>query len=456
LIVATQPIGQTARQTELSANRRILIAALVVAACTVVAKLAGAGKDLVLAAVYGVSASLDTFLLAYLFPSVCVNILAGSLQAAFIPKYVSARSSEGEAAAAKFTASTASLLFLALTAMMLVAAPIVGLVMPVLAGQLPPEHIADAQWMATALMPIVVLNGLMYFWSGYLNTFNRFAVPALTPIVTPVCIATAAVVFASEHGVSVLIFGALIGGAIELAIVLLGARTLTPGRLFASPQFTARHRAMFTQFGAAAAGNLLMGATLIVDQSFAASLGAGAVSTLSFGTKLSQVTAGIFTMAIATAVLPNAARLAAERDWPGIRRTLRSYTIIVFGVTLPITGALMYFSEDIIRLLFERGAFDRADTSSVAFVQLMSALQIPFFAWSMLIVRVLSAISANAVLLLGAVISLILDIVLNFSLVPILGVAGVGLATSIMYACACVFLSVSLHRRLQRLERAGP
>jgi Na+-driven multidrug efflux pump len=86
----------------------------------------------------------------------------------------------------------------------------------------------------------------------------------------------------------------------------------------------------------------------------------------------------------------------------------------------------------------------------------MSALQIPFFAWSMLIVRVLSAISANAVLLLGAVISLILDIVLNFSLVPILGVAGVGLATSIMYACACVFLSVSLHRRLQRLERAGP
>jgi putative peptidoglycan lipid II flippase len=429
-----------------------MLATLVVATCTFVVKFAAAGKDLALAGVFGVSASLDTFLLAYLFPAVCVNILAGSLQAAFVPKYVVARSADGEDAAAAFAASTASLLLVALVALTLIALPVVAFVMPVLARTLPAEHIADARWMAMTMTPIIVLNGLMNFWSGYLNAHNKFAVPALTPIITPVCVTIAALLLAGRYGVVALVFGTLVGGAIELSIVLTGTRTVMRRLPFAKPRFTPLHRAMSAQFATAAIGNAVMAATMIVDQSFAASLGAGAVSTLNFGTKLSQVTAGIFTMAIATAVLPTAARLVAERDWPGLRHTLRSYTAIVLVVTLPMTAVLVFLSEDIISLVLERGAFGPSETAAVAFVQSLSALQIPFFAWSILIVRVLAAISANEVLLVGAVISLLLDIVLNFTLVPVLGVAGTGLATSLMYASTCVFLSWSLRRRLRRLE----
>ena len=435
-----------------SANRRILLATLVVASCTFVVKLAAAGKDLALAGVFGVSASLDTFLLAYLFPSVCVNILAGSLQAAFVPKYVVARSAQGEDAAATFAASTASLLLLALVALTVIVVPVVAFAMPLLAHALPPDRIADARWMAMAMTPIIVLNGLMYFWSGYLNAHNRFAVPAITPICTPACITVAALLFANRYGVTALVFGTLVGGAIELSIVLTGTRAVMQRLPFTRPRFTEMHRAMSTQFATAAIGNVVMAATTIVDQSFAASLGEGAVSTLSFGTKLSQVAAGIFTMAIATAVLPTAARLVADRDWSGLRHTLRSYTAIVFAVTVPMTAVLVFLSQDILALVLERGPFGRSDTTAVAFVQSLSALQIPFFAWSILIVRVLAAISANEVLLVGAVISLVLDVVLNFSLVPVLGVAGTGLATSLMYACACVFLFWSLRRRLRRLE----
>jgi putative peptidoglycan lipid II flippase len=435
-----------------SANRRIMLATLVVATCTFAVKLAAAGKDLALAGVFGVSAALDTFLLAYLLPSVCVNILAGSLQAAFVPKYVVARSAQGEDAAAAFAASTASLLLMALAALALIAIPIVALVMPKLAHALPTDRIADARWMAMVMTPIIVLNGLTYFWSGYLNAHNRFAVPALTPIITPVCVAIAALLLAARCGVAALVAGTLVGGAIELSILLAGTRTVMRRLPFATPRFTPMHRSMSTQFATAAIGNVVMAGTLVVDQSFAASLGAGAVSTLSFGTKLSQVAAGIFTMAIATAVLPTAARLVADQDWPGLRHTLRSYTAIVFAVTVPMTALLVFLSEDIISLVLERGAFGRADTTAVAFVQSLSALQIPFFAWSILIVRVLAAVSANEVLLVGAVISLVLDIVLNFSLVPVLGVAGTGLATSLMYASACIFLSWSLRRRLRRLE----
>jgi putative peptidoglycan lipid II flippase len=440
------------RRAVSAGNRHVLTAVVTVAACTAIAKLAGAGKDLIFAQAFGISAALDTFLLAYLFPSVFVNVLAGSLQAAFVPKYMQERATKGDAAAAAFAASTASLLLLMLVAVAMVAAVIVGTVVPILAGKLPAEHVAQAQQMATVLMPVIVLNGLMYFWSGYLNTFNRFAVPALTPVVTPVCMASAALLFAPEYGVRVLVLSAFVGGSLELAIVLAGARRVTEGHLFAPPRLGAGQRAMLTQFAAAAAGNVVMGATIVVDQSFAASLGAGAVSTLSFGTKLSQVAASIFTMALASAILPSAARLAAERDWSALRRTLRTYTVLAIAATVPVAGVLVLFSEDIIRLLLERGAFRSSDTVAVAYVQSFSALQIPFYAWSVLIARVLAAISANGVLLFGAGISLLLDILLNYALVPILGVAGTGLATSVMYAFSCVFLSLALHYRLRGLE----
>lgn len=428
-----------------------MIATFVVAICTFVVKLVAAGKDLVLANFFGISASLDTFLLAYLVPSVAVNILAGSLQAAFVPKYVLARSSDGDAAAAEFASATATMLALSLALTTILVIPIVAWGIPAMAGKLPAQHVEEARWMAVALTPVIVLNGLTFFWSGFLNTHDKFAIPALTPIVTPICIAVAALQ-AAHQGVHVLVIGALIGACIELSIVLAHAHSAGQRLLFAWPRITTRHREMLKQFGAAASGNFVLGATMIIDQSFAASTGAGGVATLNFGVKLTQVIAGILAMAIGTAVLPNASRLVAKQDWVGLRMTLKSYTKILFAITLPITGALILFSEDIVRVVFQRGAFDASDTNSVAFVQSLSALQIPFFAFSILIVRTLSAISANVVLLVGAVISLLLDVVLNYSLVPLLGVAGTGLSTSLMYAVSCVFLVVSLHIRLRRLE----
>lgn len=435
-----------------TAQRRILVATVVVATCTLVVKLAAAGKDLVVANYFGVSASLDAFLLAYLFPSFCVNVLAGSLQAAFVPAYVMTRTAEGETAAAAFAASTASMLLLALTFTAMVVTPMAMWIMPSLAGALPLEYVADATRMAALLAPLIVLNGLMYFWSGFLNSQERYAIPAFTPIVTPVCMAAAIIVAGRTYGAATLVFGILLGSCIELASLLVQARVAGQRRLFGVLRPTSRHKAVFSQFAAAAGGNILMGATLIVDQSFVASLGAGGVSTLSFGTKLTQVCAGIFAMAIATAVLPNASQLVARADWSGLRNTVSSYTVMILAVTLPVTAAFIYFSEDIVRLLFQRGAFDRSDTAAVSFVQSLSALQIPFFAWSILIVRVLSALNANVVLVYGSGVSLILDILLNYALVPVLGVAGTALATSIMYAGACIFLSISLYWRIRRIE----
>lgn len=121
-------------------------------------------------------------------------------------------------------------------------------------------------------------------------------------------------------------------------------------------------------------------------------------------------------------------------------------------MTVPLTLGLLYFSEPLVRVLFERGAFTAADTHLVAKVQTLFLLHIPFYTLSILLVRLISSLQANHLLMWGAVISLVINIVLNYVLGLWLGVAGIALSTSVVYLVSfcylfCVTMLIMSRRR---------
>jgi putative peptidoglycan lipid II flippase len=108
--------------------------------------------------------------------------------------------------------------------------------------------------------------------------------------------------------------------------------------------------------------------------------------------------------------------------------------------TVPLTVGLVYFSEPLVRLFFERGAFTSGDTYLVSQVQVLFLLQVPFYFLSILIVRLISSLQANHILLWGAVISLPLSVILNYLFMQWLGVAGIALSTSMVYFVSFCYL----------------
>jgi putative peptidoglycan lipid II flippase len=187
----------------------------------------------------------------------------------------------------------------------------------------------------------------------------------------------------------------------------------------------------------------------------AAMLGSGSVSALAYGSKITTLILGVGSVAVSTAVLPHFSRMVARGDWDHVRHTLFTYARLIVLITLPMTLVLIYFSEPLVRLLFQRGAFTEADTKLVAWVQVLYLLQVPIFVLGMLIVRLISALKANRILMWGAGINLFVNVVSSYLLMKWLGIAGIALSMSLMYLVSCCYLLFVSLRLLKTVSVGG-
>jgi len=418
-----------------------------------VAKVFAIAKEGLVAYRVGTAPELDAFLLAYAFPTFVLGALSGSLATAFVPVYVRTLRNKGEGAAARLTLGVSWVLVGALIVAVLVCTPLFSWLIVALTRSYDENTVRLSVSILTMLMPVLVLNGLAGFWSGFLNARQHFVVAALAPTLTPMCVGLALLFLWSELGIYAMVVGSACGACAELALV--GGAAIKSGLSVGwYPRAWQRgETGILRQFLAAAAGNALLGCTLLVDQAMAATLEPGSVAALSFGTRVPAVLAGTGAMALATVLLPHLSELLAQLRFGELRTLLRQYSVSVLAVSIAITGAIVAFSQPIVNVLFERGSFGSDDTRLVSSVQAVYALHIPFLAWSLIAARLLSAMHANHFLAIGAVVSLALNVVLNWQLSIRFGVVGIALATVCVYAVSAGYLWIVAIRRLRRADQ---
>jgi putative peptidoglycan lipid II flippase len=432
-----------------SINRQILGAALTVGLFTASVKLASTGKELVVAHKFGTGDDLDAFLIALVLPFFIVNVVAGSFNAALIPSYIQVREQEGKKAAQRLFSGAAigSLgLLIITTILMVVSAP---LYLPKIAAGFSAEKLNLTFQLLCVTAPLVLLSGMITLWSAVLNAGERFALAAVSPIITPIVSILLLLIF-KPWGIFALPIGLVCGAVLEL--VVLGTALNRQG-ISLRPKwygFDTHLRRVAAQYAPMIAGSFLMCSTSLVDQSMAAILSPGSVSALNYGNKVIAIPISLTTTALSTAVIPYFSKMVARNDWTGLRRTLLKFMQIAFVITMALTGFLIVFSELIVQILFQRGSFTVRDTHLVAQIQSCFALQIPFYVVGILFVRLISAIKANHVLMYGSAINLIANVSLNYIFMQKIGIAGIALSTSCVYAISFSFLFYNLWRISRR------
>lgn len=431
-----------------SINRQIFGAAVTVGLLTAFVKVAGVVKELVVAWRFGIGDALDAFLIALLVPSFVINVVAGSFDAALIPTYIRVREQEGITAAQKlFCGATVwSLGLLGITTILIVVtAP---LYLPSIAAGFSSKKLDLTFHLLWVIAPIVLLSGIVTNWGGVLNAGERFALAALSPIFTP-AISIVFLLLVKSWGIFALAAGLVCGAVLEL--VLLGAALHRQGILL-RPRwygFDAHLRQVASQYAPMIAGAFLMSSTGLVDQSMAAMLSPGSVAALNYGNRVIAFPITLATTALSTAVIPYFSKMVACEDWKGVRHTLKYYMRLIFVVTVPLTGLLIVFSEFIVQILFQRGSFTARDTHLVAQIQAFYALQIPFYIASILVVRLISAMRTNQILMWGSGYNLIINIVLNYLFMQWFGVSGIALSTSCVYVFSFLFLLFFVMKKLK-------
>jgi putative peptidoglycan lipid II flippase len=435
-----------------SVNRRIFSAIVTVGGFTVLIKLIVAGKEVVVANQFGTGDALDAFLIAFLLPSFAINVVAWSFNAALIPTFIQVREHEGREASQRLFSSVmvwSTGLLIAVSALLAVAAPYI---LPILGSGFSPEKLELTRSLFFVLLATLTVSGLATIWGAILNASERFALVALAPMMTPVITVVALLVMGKVWGIYSLAVGTVCGVVLEAAVLSRGLRrhgfSIIPRWHGMDPAM----KQIINQYAPMIAGAFLMGSTTLVDQTMAAMLGPGSVSALSYGNKVVAFAMGIGAMALSTAVLPHFSRMVAVRDWIGVRHTLKTYARLILLVTIPLTLLLIYFSEPLVRIIFERGAFKVADTHLVSQVQVLCLLQVPFYIMGIMFVRLVSSLKANYILLWGTTISVFLNITLNYLFMNLLGVSGIALSTSVVYAASFCFLLYMVTRLLKKSE----
>lgn len=415
---------------------------MVVAIFTSVAKGAFFGKELVIAWKFGASDMLDAFLIAYIVPSFIINLIAGSINAALIPTYIQVRENEGPENAQKLyeSATTTSILFLVICAGAVVfSAPFY---MRVLASGFDPDKLRLTLTLLYVMSPVMVLSGITTIRSAALNAVEKFALPSLIPMTTPLI----TVIFIMAGGgflsIYALALGLVFGQIAETYLLGYVLKRQGIKATFGWHGMDANLRLVIKQFTPMLAGAFIMGSSPLVDQSFAASLPNGNVSLLNYGNKVISFPMYIAATAIGTSVLPYFSSIMAQNDWRTARQMLNQYLKLIFLLAIPAVLLLVIFSEPLVRILLQRGAFTEQDTKITAQVLALGALQIPFYLGGTLITRLISATKANHIFTKIAIVNMIVNIITDYLLMNAYGVAGISLSTSIVY---CISFSMLLY-----------
>jgi putative peptidoglycan lipid II flippase len=431
-----------------SINRQIFGAAVTVASMTVLVQMAFAGRELVVALRFGTGDALDAFLIAVIIPLFIIDVVAGSFNSALIPTYIQVREQEGATAAQRLFSGVMvwSLGLLTITTVLVIlAAP---LYLPLVARGFSPQKLDLTYRIVCLISPMVFLNGIKVIWSAILNARERFALAAIVPIITPT-LSSILLLICPSWGIFALVTGLVSGAMLELIILGIILKRQKVSLIPRWYGFDPHLRVIAGQYAPMIIGSFLMSSTNLVDQSMAAMLSPGSVAALNYGNKVIAFLLGVSSTALGTAVIPYFSNMVTSKDWRNVRQTHNKYMKLIFIVTVPLTIFIVLISEPLVEVLFQRGAFTSESTKLVAQVQSCFAFQIPFYVSGILVVRLISSIRANHILMWAAVFNLLINISLNYLFIQWLGVQGIALSTSCVYFFCLLFVSYCLNKYWQ-------
>lgn len=335
---------------------------------TLLSRLTGLARDIMLAAFLGAGPIADAFYVAWRLPNNFRAIFAeGAFNTAFIPAYAHVDGKGGETSARLFASRIFTLLFLSQVVLLLVA----WLFMPQVISILAPGFTDDSEQRRLAIeltritFPYLLLITLVTLYGGMLNVMHRYASAAAASIFLNISmmatLALAAFFPTVGHAAA---WGVLISGFLQY--FLLAGDLARHGGLprFAPLRLDEDVRAFFRAIGPATLGSMGTQVAIFADTIIATFLPAGALSALYYAERLYQLPIGVIGIAIGTVLLPEMSRRITAGDDAGAAASQRRAFEFTLLASVPFVAAFITVPEIIMRAVFLRGAFTRADAAA--------------------------------------------------------------------------------------------
>lgn len=449
----------------------LLKSASIVSLLTLVSRISGLVRDLLMASTFGVSAMTDAFWVAFRIPNMLRRMFAeGAFSQAFVPVLAASKEQDGEVATHVLINAVATLLtfVLLLTSVLgIVGAPI--LVYLLASGlQQEPAGFDAAVLMTRWMFPYIACMSLVALGAGVLNTWKKFAIPAATPVLLNLSMIAAAWLGAPwlrHKGVEpifAMAAGVMLGGVLQLGAILLAL-----WRMGLAPRVRlnmAAARAAWAQpatkriaklMGPALLGVSVSQVSLLINTQIASHLAIGSVTWLNGASLLMEFPTAMLGVALGVVLMPQLAAAKAANDSTKFSEMIDWGLRLVVLLSVPSAVALMVFAQPLVAVLFHNGAYSDHDVNqtTAALMGYGSGL-VGLVAIKVLTPGYFASQNIKTPALIGLAV-LVITQCLNVLFVPLLAHAGLALAIGVGAMVNALWLLLGLVRSGTYVPRPG-
>lgn len=421
--------------------------AIILMFITIISKLFGFGREIALSYIYGASNISDAYLISITIPSVVFGFVSIGIGAGFIPIFSEVMEKKGENEANYFTNNVINFILIVSTVIVIIGILFTKDIVKLFASGFDESTLLLASQYTRISLFSIYFAGLITIFKNFLQVKNKYIITALIGMPLNLIVLISILLSASSSK-TILAIGYLVAVASQL-VFLIPAIKESGYKYKLSIDFKNDEIIKLGHI----AFPIILGVSVneinkLVDRTIASRIAIGGISSLNYAHMLNGFVQGIFVISIITVVFPIISKLAVQNEFSKLKKTISESIVSIGFIIAPITIGSMMFSEQIVRILFGRGAFDNTAISMTSNALFFYSIGMIGFSLRDILSRAFYSLQDTKTPMINAAIGMILNIVLNLILSRYLGIGGLALATSISALFTTLLLFISLRKKI--------
>lgn len=421
--------------------------ALILMVLTVLTKVLGFIRDIILSYFYGASNISDAYLISLTIPLTIFTFIGTALATSYIPIYSSICKKKDIQSANKFTSNILNFNILLCSIIVILSLIFTEPIVRIFASGFKGHTLSlTITFTRITILAIYFMNGVFIF-NSYLQLKDCFVVSALGSIPQNLLIIISIILSAQYNNV-ILAIGYVVAVISQLVYLLPFVHKKGFRYNFIIDLHDENLKKLFKLSVPIIVGVSVNQINVLIDKTIASQIAVGGISALNYANKLNLFIQGIFVLSISTAMYPMISKMAAEDNIDGMKKSVSEAINSISLLVIPATVGAMLFAEPVVKLLFGRGAFDPQAISMTSTGLFYYSIGMLGFGLREIISRAFYSLQDTKTPMLNAAIAMTMNIVLNLILSKFMGIGGLALATSISAIFCTVLLFISFRKKI--------
>ena len=431
---------------------KVVQSASILFIATIISKVVGFLRDLVIGYVYGIGVISDSYLMALNIITVAfISLLCVAIQSTYMPVYTDIEAKDGKLKALKFTSNIINIIFIISLIVVVLGWFFTEPLVKLFATGFEGERLKLTMQLTRIILFSVGLVCITYVLKAYLEIHDYFLVTGLMPLPYNTSIIIA-VLLSKTFGVEILAYGTVFAFFAQMAFLIPFCYKKGFRYKFNINLLDKNVKQMGLAIIPVLIGASAYQINSLVDKNLSSFLDTGSLSALNYAYKLNIFVIGVFVASITTVMYPLFSKLGSNRNLKQLKIALCKSVNAVILITMPISVGAFILSKPIVRILFEKGAFDANATIITA--QVLSCYAIGMVASGMrdILVRIFYSLQDTKIPMKNSILCVICNILFNLILIQTMKVSGLALGSSLAAIVAVCFLMIQLRKKIGKFN----